>query len=193
MDVLLAAGHGWTSGGVWDDGTTFLLPPERGQTSREVLREHALNERAMFACYGALRAAGVDVKMERGATRNTNDRLDGNWAKFRKDLDTAKGVLFAVELHHDYSKARRGGFGIYPKSATYRATREKALCAAITSAYEAAGLPTRESYADVRGLGLLRRPKCPTLIWECDRLGIVMTDPDASGRAVAAGLLTVLR
>jgi hypothetical protein len=186
--VLLAAGHGKRPDGGWDPGTTFLR-----KTDGKLLEEHALNERAMWACYDELRWRNfTDVKLERGATRNTEDRLDGNWARLRADLATTASVRVAVEFHHDWHKAARGGFGIYPKAIGYRNDREAALCHAIEDAYLRAGLPVKPSYADARGLGLIRKPKFPTIIWECDRLGDAMTSPEAAGKAVAAGLLAWL-
>jgi len=182
--VILAAGHGRMPNGKWDPGTTW------GD-----LVEHDLNERAMFACYDALHDRGIAVKMERGSTRTPKDRHDGNWARFRADLNSmpAGSVALAVEFHHDWHRARRGGFAIWPKAVGYRATAEQAAATAITAAYLAAGLHVRPSYADTRGLGLLRRPKFPTLIWECDRLGAPMTEPLLAGRAAAAGIAEWLR
>jgi len=176
--VILAAGHGLLPSGKPDPGTTY-----------KALVEHKLNEQAMWAAYDELRRRNVDVKLERGSTRNTEDHKDGNWTRFRADLQSVTDVRVAVEIHHDYYKASRGGFGIYPKAVGYSSKREQAVCAAITAAYAAAGLPVKASYGDVRGLGLLRRPKFPTLIWECDRLGDVMTAPADAGRAIAAGIL----
>ena len=188
--VILAAGHGRLPNGGWDPGTTW---GPAGKPPTQV--EHTLNEQVMWACYDELRVNGVAVKLERGSTRNTNDRLDGNWLRFRRDLDSMpKGaVSLAVEIHHDYYKARRGGFGIVPAAVGYHATRELDVCTAITAAYKAAGLPVRPTYADVRGLGLLRRPKVPTLIWECDRLGADCASPTQTGHALALGILAWLR
>ena len=179
--VLLAAGHGKTPAGGWDPGTTW-----------GGMQEHSVNEKVLWAAHDHFLSVGfTDFEVEPGSTRNTDDRLDGNWVAFRDMVNTSTNVSLAVEIHHDIHQARRGEFCILPKKALYDNEAEWAAARAIGDSFVKYGLPRLQDYEDKRGLGLIRRPKFPTLIIECDRLG-ADNNPEMSGTALAAGILGFL-
>lgn len=91
---------------------------------------------------------------------------DPNWQALKNDY--AKRNFkpdLLIEIHHDSYNAKDAGFGIKPKT-IFQGPVGK-LYTDITAQYRMYALPTKASYTDVRGLGLLKSTGFPTAIWEC--------------------------
>ena len=93
----------------------------------------------------------------------------------------------AVEVHHDWVRAPRGGFGFW------RDVHQQRLCDAIHAAYRDAGLPTRPHMRHLPGTSsypaIVRQTHA--VLWEADRIGAV-TDHDLYGAVLADGIATDL-
>ena len=93
----------------------------------------------------------------------------------------------AVEVHHDWVKAPRGGFGFW------RTDDQLRLCRAIHQHYLTAGLPVRRHMQHLPGTdqfpAIVRRTHA--VLWEADRIGAV-TDHGLYGRVLADGIAAYL-
>ena len=166
MKVYIAVGHGRKPDGTNDPGATSATATEQNQ-----------GDPIVRAAAAALRKVpGVEVKHQTkgdpnflGYTREAND-----W-----------GADVAVSVHHDWSGAPRGAFGLwFPGSEL-----GESLANELLDAVDAAGFPLRRNAHAARGnLHFLRRTTMPAVLWECDRVGQVR-DHVGYGEALAAGIL----
>lgn len=98
------------------------------------------------------------------------------------------GYDWAIEVHFDWSGAPRGGFGLWQTG------NEFSWCSNIQSYYFNDELFQRPN--DRRtDLYFLNAAKCPTIIWECDRVGADITQHEIKkyGECIAAGTLRWLK
>ena len=168
-DVYLAPGHGRTSAGRVDPGATG------GGTNEQEAGDLAAKdvERILLDTY-------EDVQVHR-------QRKGGpNFVGTRNEIDDL-GPDVALELHHDWIRAPRGGFGFHNGGI------RQAICEALESAYNDAGLPTRPHMTNLPGTtsqpGLYRAKTEPTVLWEIDRIGRYTED---HAYAIATGLANFL-
>jgi len=93
----------------------------------------------------------------------------------------------AVEVHHDWNRAPRGGFGFW------RTDDQLRLCRSIQQHYLTAGLPVRRHMQHLPGTdqfpAIVRRTHA--VLWEADRIGAV-TDHGLYGRVLADGIAAYL-
>lgn len=174
-DLYLAVGHGIEPNGVYDPGAV----------AADKTQEHTLCTAVCTAAAAALTRSGVNFVWESNAGAGHDPDYRGSVTQIN-----ALGVKLAVEVHFDANNAARGGFGIYYNDKSLG----KTLADKIAQRWGEAGMPQRTSYADVRGLYLLRATRCPALIWECDR---TMAQPDINilvrmGEALAHGICDFL-
>lgn len=110
-----------------------------------------------------------------------------NFEGTRTEIDNL-GPDVALELHHDWIRAPRGGFGFHPGSGPKRD-----ICRALEQAYKARGLRTRPHLEHLPGTssqpGLYRASTQPTVLWEIDRIGEYTED---HAWAIAEGLASFL-
>lgn len=96
--------------------------------------------------------------------------------------------VVAIELHHDWVRAPRGGFGFYVSRA------QRALCEAIGAAYRQRSLPTRKHLTDLPGRNVPPAIVSATypagtvvVLWEIDQIGADY-DVGEVAAAIAAGI-----
>lgn len=164
MKVLIAVGHGRTPSGSLDPGTTSGSKTEQSE-----------GDPIVVAAAKRLRDLGIEVRAIRAG--------GPNWQGAAQDAN-AWGADCAVEVHHDWERAPRGGFAHwFPGS-----TEGKRLADAIRDAVAEAGVTGhRRDWHRARNLGFNRTTSMPALLWECDRIGTVQ-DHVAYGRAIADGI-----
>lgn len=153
--VLLAAGHGTRPDGSFDNGAV---------NPNDKTKEHDLNLQVMHYAETEMKKYHCQVMTD---TNLLGFAHEPNWSQLIKDLQ-AKNLTpdIVVEIHHDSYNAKAAGFGILPK--TVFNSRITKLAQFITDEYHNNDLATKPNYVDVRGLGLLKVIKYPTLIWECN-------------------------
>lgn len=94
----------------------------------------------------------------------------------------------AVEVHFDWSRAPRGGFGHWYSDAGKRAADK------ILGRWSGANLPVRLSWHKQRSdLSFLKRTRPPAVLWECDRIEDYDHETTSlMGEALAAGICDAL-
>lgn len=165
-------GHGRTPSGGYDPGTQGFGGVEH-EEARRVVRE-------------------VSRVLDRlGVSHVAEDCPDGrnshapNWAGSYVRANRG-GVEVAVEVHFDWRKAPRGGFGIYASSAGKRVAK------AIAKRYKELGLP-RRGHQHRPGLGFVRNTTMPAILWECDRIGVYSAERVREiGEAIGHGIADYL-
>ena len=106
-----------------------------------------------------------------------------NFRGTRGEIDAYEPDL-ALELHHDWIRAPRGGFGFDGDGGVKRE-----ICDRLTDAYGNAGLRTRPHMTLLPGTssqpGLYRADTEPVVLWEIDRIGEYTED---HAHAIAEGI-----
>lgn len=174
MKLYLAVGHGTEPNGVFDPGAV------NSDGTREYDLAFAVVARAAIA----LQRCGADFDVETAGG-------PGHDPDYRGSIDrvNAGGFDLALEVHFDEAIAPEGGFGIYADDHSLG----RPLADSIHAQWSAAGLQSRTSYADNRGLGFLQATNCPALIWECGPVHEYSPNTLATmGEAIAAGLCAEL-
>lgn len=183
--VLIAPGHGIQPNGNFDTGATY-----KDGEGNEYL-EHEFNREVVLHAGVYLKNRNINVIVEQSGLAGRKSH-DPNWVGTLKTIRSDRTITVGVEVHHDYSLAPRGGFGILPRG---RWNDEMAaLARSIRDAYISGELAVRTNYSDVRGLGFLRSTPTPTLIWECGRME--PTDHSvliARGNSLASGIIAWAR
>lgn len=173
VDVLIDVGHGVRSDGKFDPGTV----------AQDGTREHDQAHIVVGVARAALQRSGVSFDSDDHGTGGLHDT---NWSGTVNRASKLRPKCI-VEVHFDWSGAPRGGFGIhYPSS-----TAGKNVAKAIADAYTKRDLSLRYSgtYADTRGLALLKKTQDPAVIWECDKVGAASAEELRKyGEAVAEGI-----
>lgn len=173
-DLYLAVGHGRRDDGRFDPGA-------RGDDGRY---EHFEATEVVAEAVQALQRSGVTLTHEANGTAGPEDPNFSGSIRRVNDGD----YRIAVEVHFDWSKAPRGGFGHWYSDAG------KQIADAVYQRWEAEGLPTRPSWHKRRDdLSFLKRTNVPAMLWECDRVSDY--DPDVNarqGEALAAGICDAL-
>lgn len=163
--VYLAVGHGIKPDGMYDPGAVSADGAWNEQTAGDIVV-------AEVARY--LTACGVIVKEEA-----YDD--DPNYIGSAKAAN-AWGADYAVAVHHDWSKAPTGGFGLWYSEAGKR------LANAIQAAVGAAGFGLRpNAYRD--DLTFLKATTMPAVIYEAGRIGQYTPDQlKRIGTAIGHGI-----
>ena len=168
--VYLAPGHGRQPNGRIDPGASG------GGTNEQEAGDRAAQdiERILLDNWSQ-----IDVHRQRKGGPNfvgTRDEID----------DLSPDV--ALELHHDWIRAPRGGFGFHPGTGVKRD-----ISTAVEQAYKARGLRTRPHMKHLPGTtsqpGLYRASTQAVVLWEIDRIGQYTED---HGWAIAEGLAVFL-
>lgn len=154
--LAIAIGHGRTPEGGHHPGSVSDDPKT---AKRPDYVEHDLATQIVEAVTGRLRQMGVPCISEADF-----DARDPNYVGTTKWANTHDDVDAVVEIHLDWERAPRGGFGLYISDAG------ATLASAVRNAYEEEDLPVRTNQRR-SDLYLLRNTKAPALIWECDRVG----------------------
>lgn len=175
VDVCVFVGHGRRPNGSFDPGSL----------GRDNRYEHDEAHEVVAQIDEALGRSGVSYYSESWGSAGNKDP---NYAGSTEKANELRPKL-AVEVHFDWNKAPRGGFGIYyPSSAP-----GKDIADTIRTHYGASGLPVRPNYADKRGLYFLKYTRVPAVVWECET---VMDYPAniniQMGEAIAKGICTYL-
>ena len=167
--VYLAPGHGRRPNGLLDPGAVG------GGTNEQEAGDRIARQVESF-----LLGEFEDVEVQRQA------RGGPNFVGTRDEVN-ASGADVALELHHDWIRAPRGGFGFHQGG-----ERER-IADALTDAYREVGLPTRAHMRTLPGTtsepGLYRGTPATTILWELDRIGTTTED---HARAVAYGIADYL-
>lgn len=178
--ILIAAGHGTRPDGSYDPGAL----------SRDnKLREHDLNVKVCLQVSNYMQSMYPDIPIQLEIGLTSNKPHDANWIGTVNMLKTNK-YSFGIEIHHDTYLAPNRGFGILPR-ALKQNNLAKLVATQIALNYSLQGQLIKDSYPDVRGLGFLKRPTVPTLIWECGSMVSNSADLitlSARSRAIAIGL-----
>ena len=170
LDVYLAIGHGRhpTTGRI-DQGATDGTVTEQSEGD--------------LICRAAERHL-IDVY---GLTVYRQPRGGPDFRGTIPDIERRKPRV-AVEVHHDWIKAPRGGFGFW------RTDDQLRLCRFIQQHYLQAGLPVRNNMQHLPGTSsfpaIVRRTHA--VLWEADRIGAV-TDHGLYGRVLADGIAQFLK
>ena len=175
--IVLAAGHGYRPDGTFDVGATNPNVPS--------LNEHSLNVKVRNAAIQYLSQYECKIISDENIYGSAHEP---NWSGLIKyySKSTNKPDL-VLEIHHDSWNAANKGFGILPKTLFRRSITN--LADDITKEYKLWNLPTKPSYSDVRGLGLLKVLQYPTLIWECAAtLQVTDNTLNVRGISIAAGI-----
>lgn len=171
----LAVGHGRTPTGAQDPGAIDLGEPGPADDVHEYDLAFAVVARA----HQALARAGVDHFTETAGGPGHDPDYRGSVTAIN-----AGGYSWALEVHFDSANTPPGGFGIY----ALEGSPAKPWAMQISRNLDTAGLPTKPSYADRRGLYLLKASKCPALIYECGPTHQRPADElERLGEAIAAG------
>lgn len=174
--IYLAVGHGTTPSGAHDPGSIGY----------DGTREHDVANRVARRTLMVLKNSGLQI-------REAYEEVDEKDPNFIGTVSKVNNLSpdMVVAIHFDYRLAPRGGFGIWPNS-RHNTAPSKKLTLDIARQYRKKNLPQRESYADIRGLYLLRaiRHSIPVVIWECDRVSdYPQSHIRAMGEAIALGIL----
>jgi hypothetical protein len=168
-DVYLAPGHGRRPNGSLDPGASG------GGTT-----EQAAGDQVARAVEQQLRAVY-------GRTVTRQPRGGPNFAGTITEIQRLAPRV-AIELHHDWSGAPRGGFGFAANA------EQRRLCEAIAKHYRAEGLPTRAHLTNLPGsssppaISRATYPRGTTVVlWEVDRIGAPYPLA-AVARAIADGI-----
>ena len=175
--ILLAAGHGMRPDGTMDNGA---------YNPNTHTKEHDLNLKVVTYAAHHLNKYVCQVIEDINLLGPAHEP---NWKGLMTELKrrNLKPDL-VVEVHHDSYNAGKGGFGILPR--TIFKTKITQLASNISIFYTKERLPTKPSYTDVRGLGLLKSLSYPTIIWECANTIDVSEDIlNKRGRAIAMGIV----
>lgn len=175
--LVISAGHGEKNDGSFDQGAYNPI---------DKTHEHALNVRVRDYCIKELQKYNCIVISDKGLLGKAHDP---NWSAITADYKRRnfKPALL-IDIHHDSYNAKKAGFGILPRTVFKRRITD--LCGKISIEYGKRGLPTKPSYQDVRGLGLLRVLAYPTAIWECNAtFAVDDLTLQARGIAIAQGIV----
>lgn len=173
MKLYLAVGHGTEPNGVFDPGAVS-----------SGVREYDLAYAVVDQAGKALHRCGVDVDVETAGG-------PGHDPDYRGSIERVNdgGFGLALEVHFDEGAAPEGGFGIYANDRSLG----RVLADSIHANWSFAGLQSRTSYTDRRGLGFLQETRCPALIWECGPVHEYSPNTLATmGEAIAAGLCAIV-
>lgn len=171
----LAVGHGTTPAGAHDPGAVDLGEPGPSDD----VREYDLAFRVVSTAHAGLARSGVEHFTETAGGPGHDPDYRGSAAAVN-----AGGYGWALEVHFDSAHSADGGFGIYLNDSS----PAKAWAETISHELQARHQLTKNSYADRRGLYLLRATKCPALIYECGPTHRRDdAELDALGEAIAAG------
>lgn len=179
VDVYLAPGHGRRPDGTLDSGALSGTKSEQSE-----------GDLILRACKRRL----VEVY---GLTVFRQPKGGPNFQGTTTDINRRQPTC-AIELHHDWTGAPRGGFGfVVPASQDQHSMRGEQLRieAAIRNAYVGAGLPTRRAMGLLPGTTVApyisRFTRYPTVLWEADRIGSV-EDHGLYGETLADGVAVYL-
>lgn len=162
---IIAAGHGLRPDGSFDPGAINSKDKTREYDYNQAIRNRVID-------YLHKDLPGVVIYSDQGLLGA--GASDPNWKGVLKYADlTPRKWDLVLEIHHDYELAKPAGFGIYPRPNYIFNQDMSRLADSITANYRVLGLPTKPSYADIRGLGLVRGRKYPSLIWECSKIEAV--------------------
>ena len=169
IDVYLAPGHG--------------RHPDTGHVDEGARDGNATEQRdGDLIC----RAAQAHLEQHYGLTVYRQPRGGPDFRGTIPDI-LNRAPRVAIEVHHDWNKAPRGGFGFW------RTDNQRALADAIHTAYRDAGLPTRPHMQHLPGTSsypaIVRRTHA--VLWEADRIGAV-NDHRLYGRVLADGIARYL-
>lgn len=173
--IFLAPGHGMTPQGVFDSGTIYKgLPLVKGKET--IVLEHTLNVQVVDYLAPMLEPYfRVEVEAHGAPGRRAHDP---NYVGTVNTINRDPSIDVAIEIHHEWTRAPKGGFGIIPKRPMKYNLMDMAKL--IESGYKKLETVSTDpllirpggSYIDRRGLYFLRRPTVPSFIWECDLVGV---------------------
>lgn len=166
----LAVGHGRENNGVWDPGAVT----DGGQ-----IREHDLALTVVTHMNALMENHGLEFVTESAGGASHDPDYVGSSAT----VNVGK-FDWAIEVHFDYDRAPRGGFGLYVSDVG------RQWADFIHQEYVSRGMPTRPDTKRT-DLYFLNVTRCPAVIWECDRVGRDVTADDMTryGEALAVGTL----
>jgi hypothetical protein len=165
--LYLAVGHGIKSDGTFDPGAVG------GGWTEQTAGDIVVSQAAWL-----LRKAGVEV-------RDESYQDDPNYVGTTRAANAWPANL-AVSVHHDWSGAPLGGFGLYISTAGSQVAYH------VREAYLDHGLTVRAN--DRRtDLYFLNQTTMPAMLWECGRIGQYSANQlQLVGDALACGLATHL-
>lgn len=149
VKAYLSTGHGRRADGSYDSGTTT-----------GGVHEHEQARRVVQMAAQRLRARGAEVVADKCPDGRYEHSPNYHGSAKRANR---KAPDVAVEVHWDWIKAPRGGFGIYGDREGRR------LSGAIARRYRQAGMALRSHQR--RRLYFVRKTNMPAILWECDRIG----------------------
>jgi hypothetical protein len=171
MDVWIAPGHGMTSAGRYDVGAR--AGDKNEQTEGNIIAGYVKEFLAEF-----------DLIVYRQPLRGPNH--SGSVRHINESKPKA-----AIELHHDWSGAPRGGFGFVMNS------EQRRLADLIHEEYRRLDLPTRNHLRNLPNTSppvppsIIRNTEPTTVLWEVDRIGSVH-DHALYAMAIGRGLARFL-
>lgn len=172
--AYLAVGHGKRPDGRFDPGA---IGP-KGEKEHDYA--HLVVEMIANRLKGT---AGLELTVERNSGNDEDPNYVGSTANVNKG-----NYDVALSIHLDWSKAPRGGFGLYFSQEGLK------LATHIRDRYSVRGLPVRGNTRR-DDLYFLKRTNCPAVIWETDRIGaptseefVKMADSIALGLAAYLGV-----
>lgn len=180
----LAVGHGRTPSGSQDPGAIDAGNPGPADDVHEYDLAFIVVDRA----HQALARAGVEHLTETAGGPGHDPDYRGS-----VDAINAGGYTWAIEVHFDSAGTPEGGFGIWPNTNNGHANASHAFTLDVDAGWQAEHLHTKASYADKRGLYLLKATKPPAVIWECGPTKARPADELAAmGEAIARGVCSYL-